>query len=188
MTGTRLTSLLTAPFGFTVDQSGSYDSGDVPVARSGTNPQRLSCATWWAGGTDYGPISVGYAVKEFVGSDQTNVSIFVVLYSPGGGTVAFDETLALHERCTHFTYRDSSTHLQYQVDVQPGSSAGLGDRSWTFDAVESAGGEEFPTEETLIQVGDAYIGISQTGPAGSDPTPLIPPLTPLIKALRAAGF
>lgn len=188
MTGARLSTLMTAPVGFKVVQSSSYDSGDVPISRpSGTNPQRVSCSTWWAG-LHYGPGNVGYAVKEFTRSDRTTVTEIVDLYRQGGGTVAFDATVALHDRCTHFSYQDASNHSWYQVDVRPASPAGLGDRSETYDATETADGEVFPTEVTFIQVGDAYIGITQTGPAGAQPTRILPPLTPLITALRGAGF
>jgi hypothetical protein len=96
--------------------------------------------------------------------------------------------MALHHRCAHFTYRDASDGLRYQVALRPASPAGLGDRSQTYDATEAADGEVFPTEVTFIQVGDASISIDQTGPAGSPLTRIVPPLTTLIAALRAAGY
>lgn len=189
LTGARLSALLAAPRGFTVDQSRSYDSGDVPISGPpGINPQRVSCASWWAG-SYYGPGDVGYAVKEFTRPDgTTTVTVTVILYRRGGGTWVFDASMALHHRCPHFTYQDASDRLRYQVNVKPASPAGLGDRSQTYDATETANGEVFPTEVTFIQVGDASIGINQTGPAGSPPTRIVPPLTTLITALRAAGY
>jgi hypothetical protein len=188
LTGVQLSALLAAPRGFTVDQSKSYDSGDVPVSGSpGVNPQRVSCANWWAG-TYYGPGDVAYAVKQFTRPDGTSVTLTVNLYHPGGGTWVYDASVALHARCTHFTYKDASDHLRYQVDVKPASSAGLGDRSQTYDATETRDGEVFPSEVTFIQLGDATIGINQTGPAGSPPARIVPPLTTVIAALRTAGY
>jgi hypothetical protein len=188
VTGVALSALLAAPAGFTADESRSYDSGDAPVsARPGIDPQRESCADWWAG-SYYGPGDVGYAVKEFTGPDGTTVTVTVNLYRRGGGASVFDASVALHDRCAHFTYRDASDHLRYRVDVEPASPAGVGDRSETYDATESAGGEVFPTEVTFIEIGDASIGINQTGPAGSPSTRVMPPLTALIAALRAAGY
>ena len=189
LTGARLSTLLAAPGGFTVDQSRSYDSGDVPISGPpGTNPQRVSCADGWAGSSYYGPGDVGYAVKEFTRPEGTTVTVVVNLYRRGGGTPVFDASMALQHRCAHFTYQDASDRLRYQVDVKPASSAGLGDRSQTYDATEAADGEVFPTEVTFIQVGDASISIDQTGPAGSPPTRIVPPLATLIAALRAAGY
>jgi hypothetical protein len=46
----------------------------------------------------------------------------------------------------------------------------------------------FPTELTFIQVGDATIGINQTGPAASPPVRVVPPLARLITTLRTAGY
>ncbi len=189
LTGARLSTLLAAPGGFTEDESRSYDSGDVPISGPpGTNPQRVSCATWWAGYGYYGPGDVGYAVKEFTRPEGTTVTVIVNLYRRGGGTPVFDASMALHRRCAHFTYQDARDRLRYQVDVKPASPAGLGDRSQTYDATETANGEVFPTEVTFIQVGDASISINQTGPAGSPPTRIVPPLTTLIASLRAAGY
>lgn len=139
MTGTRLSALMTAPVGFTVVESSSYDSGDVSISNPpGTNPQTLSCATWWAGRSYYGPGNTGYAVKEFIGSDRTTVTVIVDIYRRGGGTEVFDATKALHDRCTHFTYQDASDHLFYQVDVQPASSAGLGDQRSSRSATRTS--------------------------------------------------
>jgi hypothetical protein len=189
MTGARLSTLMTAPAGFTVDQSKSYDSGDVPISGPpGINPQRVSCANWWAGRHYDGPGYVGYAVKEFTRSDRTTVTVMVNLYRRGDGTGAFDASMALHDRCTHFTYQDASDRLWYQVYLKPASPAGLGDRSQAYDASETGDGEVFPSEVTFIQVGDASIGIDQTSPAGSPPTRIVPPLTTLITALHEAGY
>jgi hypothetical protein len=188
VTGARISALLAAPAGFTVNQPRSYDSGNVPISGPpGINPQRVSCASWWAG-SYYGPGDVGYAVKDFTRPDGTTLTVTVNLYRPGGGTEVYDASMALHHRCAHFTYQDASDRLWYQVDVKPASPAGIGDRSQTYDATETADGEAFPTEVTFIQVGDASIGINQTGPAGSPPTRIVPPLTTLIAALRAARY
>ena len=109
------------------------------------------------------------------------------LYRRGGGTTVFDATMALHNRCTHFTYRDAD-NLRYRVDIKPASPAGLGDRSQTYDATETAGDQVFPTEVTFIHVGDATIGINRTGPAASPPVRVVPPLARLIATLRGAGY
>jgi hypothetical protein len=190
LAGTRLSALLVTPAGFTLDVRTSYNSGaSVLTAPTppGANPRRLSCASWWAG-TNYGPGELGYAVKNFTSSGGTTLTVIVNLFPRGAGAGVFDASVALHNRCTHFTYRDASDHLWYQVAIKPGSSAGLGDRSQTYDATETASGQVFPTEITVIQVGDATIGFNQTGPAGSPPVRVVPPLGRLIAALRAAGY
>jgi hypothetical protein len=190
VTGTRLSALIAGPVSFTVDPSGSEDSGEqVPTVPTvpGASPQDISCASWWAGTSYVGPGDVGYAVKEFTRSDGTTLTVIVNLYRRGGGTSVFDATMALHNRCAHFSYRDADG-LRYQVDIKPASPARLGDRSMTYDATETAGGEVFPTEITFIQVGDATIGINQTGAAASPPVRVVPPLARLIAALRAAGY
>ncbi len=93
----------------------------------------------------------------------------------GGGTSVFDATTALHNRCTHFTYRDADG-LRYQADINPASPAGRGGRSQTYDATETADSEVVPTEVTFIQVGDAPIGTTQTGPAALAPVRIVPRL------------
>jgi len=188
--GTRLSALIAAPAGFTVDPSKSRDSGRHALTaptQPGASPQDISCASWWAGSSYWGPGNVGYAVKEFTRSDGTTLTVIVHLYRQGSGTGVFDAAMALHNRCAHFTYRDADG-VQYRVDIKPASSAGLGDRSATFDATETAGNEVFPTEVTFIQVGDATIGIDQTGPAASPPVRIVLPLATLIATLRAAGY
>jgi hypothetical protein len=190
VTGTRLSALMTAPAGFTVDPSRSRDSGDQVLTaptRPGVSPQHISCASWWAGTSYVGPGDTGYAVKEFTRPDGTTLTVIANLYRRGGGTGVFDATMALYNRCTHFTYRDANGS-QYQVDIKPASPAGLGDRSLTSDATETASGQTFPTEVTFIQVGDATIGLNQTGPAASPPVRVVPPLGRLIAMLRAAGY
>ena len=134
-----------------------------------------------------GPGDVGLAVKQFTRSDGTTLTVIVNLYRHGGGAGVFDATTALHNRCTHFAYRDRDG-LRYQVDIKAAAPAGLGDRSRTYDATETSRGEVFPTEITFIQVGDATIGINQTGPAASTPVRVVPPLARLIATLRAAGY
>jgi hypothetical protein len=190
VTGTRLSALMTVPAGFTADPSGSRDSGGqvlMAPTRPGASPQHISCASWWAGTSYVGPGDTGYAVREFTRPDGTTLTVIVNLYRPGGGAGVFDATMALHNRCAHFTYRDADG-AWYQADLRPASSAGLGDRSATYDATESASGQTFPTEVTFIQVGDATIGINQTGPAASPPVRIVPPLARLIAMLRAAGY
>jgi hypothetical protein len=188
--GTRLSALIAAPAGFTVDPSKSRDSGGhvlTTPTRPGASPQDISCGTWWAGTSYIGPGDTGYAVKDFTRSDGTTLSVIVNLYRRGGGPAVFDDTTALHNRCAHFTYRDADG-VQYRVDIKPASSAGLGDRSTTYGATETASGQTFPTDVTFIQLGDATIGINQTGPAASRPARIVPPLTRLIATLRAAGY
>ena len=188
--GTRLSALIAAPADFTVDPSKSGDSGGqalTAATRPGASLRDISCANWWAGTSYVGPGDTGYADKEFTRSDGTTLTVIVNLYRRGGGTSVFDATTALHNRCTHFTYRDADG-LQYRVDIRPASPAGLGDRSATYDATETAGNEVFPTEVTFIQVGDATIGITQTGPAASPPVRVVPPLAGLIATLHAAGY
>ena len=195
VTGTRLSALIAGPAGFTVNPSRSYDSGDrilTTPTLPGASARDISCASWWAGSSYVGPGDTGYAIKEFTRSDGTTLTVIVNLYRRGGGTAVFDATMALHNRCTHFTYRDAD-NLRYRVDIKPASPAGLGDRSQTYDATETdatetAGGQVFPTEVTFIQVGDATVGINQTGPAASPPVRVVPPLARLIAALRAAGY
>lgn len=106
--GTRLSALIAGPAGFTVDPSRSYDSGEQ-VLTTPTSPgaslQGISCATWWAGTSYVGPGDVGLAVKQFTRSDGTTLTVIVNLYRHGGAGV-FDATMALHNRCTHFAYRD----------------------------------------------------------------------------------
>ena len=190
VTGTRLSALMAAPAGFTADPSKSDDSGEQVLTtptRPGPSPQDISCASWWAGTSYVGPGDVGYAIKKFTRSDGTTLTVIVNLYRRGGGTSVFDATMALHNRCTHFTYQDADG-LRYLVDIKPASPAGLGDRSMTYGATETADGDVFPTEVTFIQLGDATIGINQTGPAASPPVRIVPPLARLITALRAAGY
>lgn len=190
VTGTRLSALMAAPAGFTADQSRSRDSGGQVLTaptRPGASPQHISCASWWAGTSYVGPGDTGYAVREFTRPDGTTLTVIVNLYRRGGGTGVFDTTMALHNRCTHFTYRDANGS-RYRVDIKPASPAGLGDRSLTYDATETTGGDVFPTEVTFIQVGDATIGLNQTGPAASPPVRIVPPLARLIAMLRAAGY
>jgi hypothetical protein len=186
ITGVKLSALLTAPRGFTVQSSS--DSGDAPVSTlPSPGPQSVSCSSWWAGHGYYGPAEVGYATKQFVSSDHTTLTVLVYLLRRGGGTPMFDDSVLLHNRCARFAYRDDNG-LWYQVEIKPASPAGLGDRSLTYDATETRDGEVFPTEVTIIQVGDAFIGFNQTGPAGSPPKRVVPPLARLIRALRAAGY
>jgi hypothetical protein len=108
-------------------------------------------------------------------------------YRHGGGAGVFDATRALHNRCTHFTYRDADGS-RYQVDIKAAAPAGLGDRSRTYDVTGTSRGEVFPTEITFIQAGDATIGINQTGPAASSPVRVVPSLARLIATLRTAGY
>ena len=190
VTGTRLSALMAGPAGFTADPSRSRDSGGQVLTaptRPGASLQDISCASWWAGTSYVGPGDTGYAVKEFTRPDGITLTVIVNLYRYGGGTSVFDGTMALHNRCAHFTYRDADG-VRYRADLRPASPAGLGDRSQTYDATETASGETFPTEVTFIQVGDATIGINQTGPAASPPVRVVPPLARLIAALRAAGY
>lgn len=190
VTGTRLSALIAGPAGFTADLSRSRDSGEQ-VLRTPTLPgaglRDISCASWWSGTSYVGPGDAGYATKEFTRSDGTTLTVIVNLYRRGNGTSVYDATMALHNRCAHFTYRDADG-LRYRVDIKPASPAGLGDRSQTYDATETAGSQVYPTEVTFIQVGDASIGINQTGPAASPPVRVVPPLTRLIATLRAAGY
>ena len=181
---------MAGPAGFTVDPSRSDDSGDRALTTPtlpGASAQDISCASWWAGSSYVGPGDTGDAIKEFTRSDGTTLTVIVNLYRRGGGTTVFDATMALHNRCTHFTYRDAD-NLRYRVDIKPASPAGLGDRSQTYDATETAGGQVFPTEVTFIHVGDATIGINRTGPAASPPVRVVPPLARLIATLRGAGY
>ena len=190
LTGTKVSALIPGPRGFTVDPSKSDDSGEQVLTTPtppGASLHDISCASWWAGTSYIGPGDVGYAVKEFTRSDGITLTIIVNIYRRGGGTSVFDAAMVLHNRCTHFTYRDADG-LRYRVDIKPASQAGLGDRSLTYDATETAGGEVFPTEVTLIQVGNATIGINQTGPAASPPVRVVPPLARLIAALRATRY
>lgn len=190
VTGTRLSALIAAPVGFTVDPSRSDDSGDRALTSPtlpGASETGISCASWWAGTSYVGPGDTGYAIKDFTRSDGTTLTVIVNLYRRGGGSAVFDATMALRNRCTRFTYRDADG-LRYRVDITPASSAGLGDRSQTYDATETAGGQVYPTEITFIQVGDATIGVNQTGPAAAAPVRVVPPLAKLIATLRAAGY
>lgn len=190
LTGTRLSALIAAPAGFTAEPSKSRDSGGHVLATPtppGPDWQRISCTSWWAGTSYVGPGDVGYATREYARSDGTTLTVIVNLYRRGGGASVFSATTALHNRCAHFTYQDSDG-LRYLTDIGPASPAGLGDRSMTYDATETAGADVFPTEITFVQLGDATIGVNQTGPAASPPARIVPPLARLIAALRAAGY
>jgi hypothetical protein len=178
LTGAKLSALIAAPVGFHVRTTPSPP---------GASLESISCASWWAG-TYEGPGDVGSAVKEFTSSDRTTLTVIVSLLRHGDGTAAFNVGTAVPRRCAHFSYQDAGDHLWYRVDIGPASPAGLGDRSLTFDATETAKGAVFPSEVTYIQVGDASIVIDQTGPAGSAPNRVIPPLARLITTLRAAGY
>ena len=63
-----------------------------------------------------GPGDTGYAVREFTRPDGTTLTVIVNLYRRGGGTGVFDITMALHNRCIHFTYRDANGS-RYRVDI-----------------------------------------------------------------------
>jgi hypothetical protein len=96
--GTRLSALIAAPAGFTVDPSKSRDSGGhvlTTPTRPGASPQDISCGAWWAGTSYIGPGDTGYAVKDFTSSDGTTLSVIVNLYRRGGGPAVFDATTAL---------------------------------------------------------------------------------------------
>jgi hypothetical protein len=152
VTGTRLSALIAGPVGFyrrpveilRFRRAGPGDSHAVGCQPAGHQLRQLI-----DGDQLCRPGDTGYAVKQFTRSDGTTLTVIVNLYRHGGGASVFDANRALHNRCTHFTYRDADG-LRYQVDIKAAAPAGLGDRSRTYDATETSRGELFPTEITFI--------------------------------------
>jgi hypothetical protein len=189
LTGVTLSALIPTPAGFTLDPSASYNSGshEVTPVPGASDASAVSCASWWAGKGSLGPGMIGYAIKSYTGPDQVELHLEINLYPPGAAAKAYDLSLAVQRRCSHFTYQDVNGQ-HYLVSAVVGPSAGIGDRSQEINATEtSAGGTVFRTETTFILVSDAMVTANETGIRGVpvDRAPL--PLAAIVASLRSAG-
>lgn len=190
LTGVRLSALVPTPAGFTLDRSTSYDSGTqkaIPVPGSPTT-SGIGCASWWSGHAYYGPGTVGYTVRNYTGPGKITVQIGVNIYPAGTGARDYAASVALRNRCRHFTYLDKDG-LRYVVSATIMPSAGIGDQSLEFDATETApDGAVFITQTTLIEVGDAMVAATETGSANAAVSRAALHLAAIAAALRSAGY
>lgn len=190
LTGSQLSALVTAPDAFTLKTDSSSDSGTVSVTPTPNpvDPTTITCSDWWSGHGYFGPGTLGYTRRLFTRTDQTSLSVTASIYPAGKTSGMVDASVAIQNRCTHFTYVDSNS-AQYLVDVHPGPQLAEGDRAWTYDATETAGdGTVFPTQVCYIQVGDVFLFITETGPAHSSPDRKALPIHQWVTGLIAAGY
>jgi hypothetical protein len=190
LTGVRLSALVPTPTGFTLDRSTSSDSGTreaTPVpGPSGTSG--ISCASWWSGTAYYGPGTVGYTTRNYTGPDRITLSIGVNIYPPGTGASVYAMAVALQRRCLHFSYLDKDG-VRYAVSARIRPSAGIGDHSQEADATETApDGTVFTTQTTFVDVGDALVSVTETGPASAPVNRAALPLAAIVAGLRSAGY
>jgi hypothetical protein len=188
LTGVRLSALIPTPAGFTLDASTSSNSGSrVATLIPGPSASAVGCASWWAGHGYFGPGTVGYAVKNYTGSDQVELHLEVNLYPSGAGPQVFDASVAIQRRCRHFSYLDTDG-LRYVVNATVGPSAGIGDHSQEIDATEtSPTGTVWRTQTTFVQVGDGFVIATETGPVGAPLDRAALPLARIASSLRSAG-
>lgn len=79
--------------------------------------------------------------------------------------------------------------MHYVVSVRVGPSAGIGDKSQEVEATEAApDGTVFTTQSTLVDVGDATVAVTETGPVGAPVNRAALPLAAIVAALRSAGY
>jgi hypothetical protein len=190
ISGQQLSTLLTAPDGFTFKAETSSDSGSAPAAPvpNHTDPTTITCSDWWSGRGHFGPGTVASSVRNFTRPDQMGVGVTASVFPDGASAGMVDSSVAIMSRCTHFTYTDTNTS-QYLVDDHPGPTLTEGDRAWTYDATETSGtGTVFPTQVTYVLVGDVFLVITEIGPAGSNPDRTALPIHQWVTALEAAGY
>jgi hypothetical protein len=190
LTGVKLSALVHAPTGFTLDRSASSDSGareNIPVPGASSTSD-ISCASWWSGTAYFGPGAVGYTIRNYTGPDRITLNIEVAVYPAGTGARVYDMSVALQRRCRHFGYLDRDG-LRYVVSATVGASAGIGDHSQEVNATETApDGAVFTTRSTFIDVGDALVAATETGSPGAPLNRAALPLTTITAALRSAGY
>lgn len=188
LTGARLSTLIPTPGGFAFDPSTSSNSGSRDTASiPGPSASSVGCASWWAGDAYFGPGTVGYAAKNYTGPGQVELHLEVQLYPAGAAPQIFAESIAIQRRCHHFGYLDADG-LHYVVNATVGPSTGIGDRSREIDATEtSRAGTVFRTQTTFIQVGDALVIATETGPARAPLDRTALPLARIAASLRSAS-
>jgi hypothetical protein len=190
VTGAWLSALVPTPAGFTLNRARSSDSGTreaIPVPGA-PDTSGVSCASYWSGHYYYGPGTVGYTIRIYTNPDTNSLDIGVNIYPAGKGAGVYASLLPLHRRCLHFSYLDRDG-LHYAVDASIVPLTGIGDRSQGFDAVETApNGAVFTTQTTVIEVGDALVSVTETGPANGQVDRAALPLAAIAAGLRSAGY
>jgi hypothetical protein len=190
VTGAWLSALVPTPAGFTLNRSRSSDSGKQEVIPIPGAPDTngVSCASWWSGKAYIGPGTVGYTIRSYTGPDRISLDVGVNIYPAGTGPSVYATVLPLHRRCLHFSYLDKDG-LHYAVNATIVPLPGIGDRAEGFDATETApDGSVFVTQSTVVEVGDALVSATETGPADAPVNRAALSLAAIAAGLRSAGY
>jgi hypothetical protein len=190
LTGTKLSSLVPAPPGFTLNRAASSDTGSRRIApvTGPDNMASVSCGNWEAGKAYFYPGPIGNTERHYSGHRSISLDIFVSVYASGVGARDFDAGIAVERRCRNFAYKDKDG-LPYAVSNTIGPPLGLGDQSGVINqTLTGPNADSYTTQTTFIQVGDAVITVTETGPKGSPVNRAALPLAAIVAALRSAGY